>query len=435
MPQPLIYHIDVNSAFLSWEAAELLRQDPDAPDIRSFPSVIGGSEKTRHGIVLAKSPSAAALGVCTGEPLAQARRKCPDLKIYAPHYSIYVERSRQFMALLKEYAPSVDTYSIDEAFCDMTGTSSLYGNPVDFAHRLKDEIHTRLGFTVNIGISSNRLLAKTASDFEKPDKVHTLFPSEMEEKFWPLPIEDLFFVGKSTALRLRSLGITTIGQLAKSDHAMILSVFKSHGDTIWNYANGIESTPLSHNDAASKGFGKSLTLQYDVTDAAVAKHVLLSLCETVGARIRAAGAYVSVVQVQIVDNDFRHTSRQVTLASSTNVTEKLYTCACELFDELWDYRPIRLLGVSTGKATQEHYEQYDLFDMQKNEKLSRLNVAVDAIRSRYGEDSIKRACFIEADDAAPALSHMTGGMQRAKRNAAHPADAASDPARPRNRQP
>ena len=435
MPQPLIYHIDVNSAFLSWEAAELLRQDPDAPDIRSFPSVIGGSEKTRHGIVLAKSPSAAALGVCTGEPLAQARRKCPDLKIYAPHYSIYVERSRQFMALLKEYAPSVDTYSIDEAFCDMTGTSSLYGNPVDFAHRLKDEIHTRLGFTVNIGISSNRLLAKTASDFEKPDKVHTLFPSEMGEKFWPLPIEDLFFVGKSTALRLRSLGITTIGQLAKSDHAMILSVFKSHGDTIWNYANGIESTPLSHNDAASKGFGNSLTLQYDVTDAAVAKHVLLSLCETVGARIRAAGAYVSVVQVQIVDNDFRHTSRQVTLASSTNVTEKLYTCACELFDELWDHRPIRLLGVSTGKATQEHYEQYDLFDMQKNEKLSRLNVAVDAIRSRYGEDSIKRACFIEADDAAPALSHMTGGMQRAKRNAAHPADAASDPARPRNRQP
>ena len=435
MPQPLIYHIDVNSAFLSWEAAELLRQDPDAPDIRSFPSVIGGSEKTRHGIVLAKSPSAAALGVCTGEPLAQARRKCPDLKIYAPHYSIYVERSRQFMALLKEYAPSVDAYRIDEAFCDMTGTSSLYGNPVDFAHRLKDEIHTRLGFTVNIGISSNRLLAKTASDFEKPDKVHTLFPSEMEEKFWPLPIEDLFFVGKSTALRLRSLGITTIGQLAKSDHAMILSVFKSHGDTIWNYANGIESTPLSHNDAASKGFGNSLTLQYDVTDAAVAKHVLLSLCETVGARIRAAGAYVSVVQVQIVDNDFRHTSRQVTLASSTNVTEKLYTCACELFDELWDHRPIRLLGVSTGKATQEHYEQYDLFDMQKNEKLSRLNVAVDAIRSRYGEDSIKRACFIEADDAAPALSHMTGGMQRAKRNAAHPADAASDPARPRNRQP
>lgn len=435
MPQPLIYHIDVNSAFLSWEAAELLRQDPDAPDIRSFPSVIGGSEKTRHGIVLAKSPSAAALGVCTGEPLAQARRKCPDLKIYAPHYSIYVERSRQFMALLKEYAPSVDTYSIDEAFCDMTGTTSLYGDPVDFAHRLKDEIHTRLGFTVNIGISSNRLLAKTASDFEKPDKVHTLFPSEMEEKFWPLPIEDLFFVGKSTALRLRSLGITTIGQLAKSNHAMILSVFKSHGDTIWNYANGIESTPLSHNDTASKGFGNSLTLQYDVTDAAVAKHVLLSLCETVGARIRAAGAYVSVVQVQIVDNDFRHTSRQVTLASSTNVTEKLYTCACELFDRLWDHRPIRLLGVSTGKATQEQYEQYDLFDMQKNEKLSRLNVAVDAIRSRYGEDSIKRACFIEADDAAPPLSHMTGGMQRAKRNAAHPADAASDPARPRNRQP
>lgn len=416
MPEPIIYHIDVNSAFLSWEAAHRLEQDPNAPDIRTFPAVIGGNEEMRHGIVLAKSPSAKKLGIQTGEPLAQARRKCPDLKIYSPHFDLYVERSNQFMELLRRYAPDVEAYSIDEAFCDMTGTTGLYGDPVAFAHKLKDMIREELHFTVNIGVSSNRLLAKMASDFEKPDKVHTLFSNEVAAKLWPLPIEDLFFVGKSTAKKLRSLGIATIGELARSNHDMIVSVFKSHGDTIWNYANGIESTELTHTAPANKGYGNSLTIHFDVTDSDTAKHVLLSLCETVGARIRAAGAYISVVQVQITDNEFRHTSRQMTLPSSTNVTEKIYECACQLFDAAWDHTPIRLLGVSTGKATSESYEQYHLFDMERNEKLSRLNSAVDRIRTRYGEDAIKRACFVEKENTEKDISHMTGGMSKAKRN-------------------
>ena len=433
--KPIIFHVDVNNAFLSWEAVYRLKHLGGRTDLREQLCVVGGDASKRHGIVLAKSLSAKACGIHTGESLMEARQKCPDLLVVPPHYRLYSRCSRAFMDILREYTPCVEQYSIDEAFMDMSGTQSLWGDPLLTADTLRRRIHEELGFTVNIGISENKLLAKMASDFQKPNRTHTLFPEEIPRKMWPLPVTDLFFVGRASFSRLRRLGISTIGELAHTDRELLRTHFKSYGEVIWNYANGIESTPLSHNDAASKGFGNSLTLQYDVTDTAVAKHVLLSLCETVGARIRAAGAYVSVVQVQIVDNDFRHTSRQVTLASSTNVTEKLYTCACELFDELWDHRPIRLLGVSTGKATQEHYEQYDLFDMQKNEKLSRLNVAVDAIRSRYGEDSIKRACFIEADDAAPALSHMTGGMQRAKRNAAHPADAASDPARPRNRQP
>lgn len=416
MPEPIIYHIDVNSAFLSWEAAHRLEQNPNAPDIRTFPAVIGGNEEMRHGIVLAKSPSARKYGIRTGEPLAQARRKCPALKIYPPHFDLYVERSNQFMELLKRYAPDVEAYSIDEAFCDMTGTTGLYGNPVAFAHKLKDMIRNELHFTVNIGISSNRLLAKMASDFEKPDKVHTLFSNEIPAKLWPLPIENLFFVGKATARKLRTLGITTIGELACSDYDMIVSVFKSHGDTIWNYANGIESAELTHTAPANKGYGNSLTIHFDVTDSDTARHVLLSLCETVGARIRAAGAYISVVQVQIVDNEFHHTSRQMTLPSSTNVTEKIYECACQLFDAAWDHHPIRLLGVSTSKATSESYEQYNLFDMERNEKLSRLNSAVDRIRIRYGEDAIKRACFVEKEIREKEISHMTGGMSKAKRN-------------------
>lgn len=414
MASPIIYHIDVNSAFLSWEAAKQLKENPDAPDIRTFPSVIGGDEEMRHGIVLAKSPSAKNFGIQTGEPLVQAKRKCPDLKVYPPNFNLYVERSREFLALLERHAPEVEAYSIDEAFCDMTGTSNLYGDPVEFAHKLKDIIENELHFTVNIGVSSNRLLAKMASDFEKPNKVHTLFPDEISTKFWPLPIENLFFVGKSTAKKLRSLGITTIGELAQSNHDTIVSLFKSHGDTIWNYANGIESAEISHAEPARKGYGNSLTIHFDVTDSNTARHVLLSLCETVGARIRAAGAYISVVQVQIVNNEFHHYSRQTTLPSATNITEKIYTCACELFDEAWDHTPIRLLGVNTSKATSENYEQYNLFDMERNEKLMKLNSAVDKIRTRYGEDSIKRACFIENDEKSH-IKHMTAGMNKAKR--------------------
>lgn len=415
MPESVIYHIDVNSAFLSWEAAYRLEQNPDAPDIRTFPAVIGGNEETRHGIVLAKSPSAKRYGISTGEPLAQARRKCPNLQVYSPHFELYVERSNQFMELLRRYAPSVEAYSIDEAFCDMTGTTTLYGDPVAFANKLKDMISEELHFTVNIGVSTNRILAKMASDFEKPNRVHTLFPDEISAKLWPLPIEDLFFVGKSSARRLRSLGITTIGELARSDHDMIVSILKSHGDTIWNYANGIEITPLTHHEVSNKGYGNSLTIPFDVTDSDTARHVLLSLCETVGARLRTAGAYISVIQVQITDNEFHNTCRQTTLPSSTNVTEKIYECACQLFDAAWDHTPIRLLGVYTSKATSENYEQYNLFDMERSDKLAKLNSAVDKIRERYGEDSIKRACFVEHDSTDTDISHMTDGMNKAKR--------------------
>lgn len=414
MPETIIYHIDVNSAFLSWEASKRLLDDCNAKDIRTIPAVIGGNEEMRHGIVLAKSPSAKKCGIKTGEPLAQARRKCPGLAVYPPDFSLYVRRSKEFMDLLERYSPDVEAYSIDEAFCDMTGTGTLYGDPIAFAQTLKDTIREELGFTVNVGVSCNRLLAKMASDFEKPDKVHTLFPDELAKKFWPLPIENLFFVGASTAKKLRSFGIHTIGDLAKSDHKTIVSILKAHGDTIWHYANGIESTELTHVSAMNKGYGNSITMHFDVTDASTAKKVLLSLCETVGARIRDAGAYVSVVQIQLVDSDFHQCCHQMTLPSSTNVTEKIYEAACSLFDTAWDHAPLRLLGVSTSKASTESYEQYNLFDQDRYERLSKLNSAVDQIRKRYGEDSVKRACFIEPDPKTD-FSHMAGGLSKAKR--------------------
>lgn len=395
MAEPLIFHVDVNSAFLSWESVYRLKQDPNATDLRTINAIIGGDEETRHGVVLAKSSSAKRYGIMTGEPISHARQKCPDLVVVKGHHDIYAKYSKEFIRILEDVAPTIEQCSIDEAFCDMTGTSKLYGDPVIFANKLKDRIYDELGFTVNIGISTNKLLAKMASDFKKPNLVHTLFPSEMPEKFWPLPIEDLFGVGKSTAKKLRSLGITTIGALAHANKDMLTSMLKTTGEALWNAANGIASADIVYTPPASKGYGNSVTLPYDVTDRLTASKILLSLCETVGARIRADKAYISVVQVQIVDCEFVHHSKQETLASSTNVTEKIYESALRIFESCWDGTPIRLLGVSTSKASADSYEQYNMFDLDKFERLSKLNQAVDKIRSRYGDDSIKRACFVE----------------------------------------
>lgn len=409
-PETIIYHIDVNSAFLSWEACRRKEENQDGPDLRDIPSVVGGNQEMRHGIVLAKSLPAKKYKIQTGEPLVKARQKCPSLTVVPPDYELYVACSRKLIELLRNYSPTVEQYSIDEAFVDMTGMKSLYGDPVIFAHQLKDKIYEDLGFTVNIGVSRNKLLAKMASDFKKPNMVHSLFPWEIEKKMWPLPVGDLFFVGRRTEKKLLSLGITTIGELAHTDRKLLQSIFKSHGDVIWNYANGNDVQIVTDHQVANKGYGNSLTIHFDVTDAQTAKMVLLSLTETVGARIRADKAYISVVAVSIVDNEFNYFTKQATLFSPTNVTEVIYKEACCLFDQLWSHTPIRQLGVHTSRATKSHMHQYSLFDLGKEEKLERLNEAVDSIRNRYGEDSIKRACFLGSE-----CEHMTGGIDKAKR--------------------
>ncbi len=411
MAENIIFHIDVNSAFLSWEAAYRKEEyekvlanceDPDNipeyVDILKLPAVIGGDEERRHGIVLAKSPLAKSYGVVTGEALMTARKKCPGMIVIPSNFRIYEKYSAEFITLLKEYAPIVDQYSIDEAFCDMTGTTTLYGDMVKFANKLKDTIYERLGFTVNIGISTNRLLAKMASDFKKPNLVHTLYPEEIPKKMWPLPVEDLFFVGHSSALKLHSLGIKTIGDLANTDKKIISYHLKKHGEQIWEYANGGDlSMDTDHKNAVSKGYGNSTTLPYDVTDSTTAKLFILALCESVGARIRYDKANISVISVQITDCNFTNTSRQISLSSPTDITEKIYEHACKLFDQLWDGSPIRLIGVSTSKATFEANYQLDLFDNGETEKLKKLNSAIDSIRTKYGSDKLKRATLIDID--------------------------------------
>lgn len=398
MSRPVIFHIDVNSAFLSWEAAHQLTENPDTQDIRLVPSIIGGRKETRHGVVLAKSIPASKAGVKTGEPIVHALKKCPNLLIFPPDFTIYRSRSEALMELFRTYAPVVQQLSIDEAFLDMSGTQALYGDPIDFANRLKDEVKEKLGFTVNIGISTNKLLAKMASDFEKPDKVHTLFPEEIPEKMWPLPVSDLLYAGKSSVQKLHNLGIFTIGELAKADPVVLQQHLKSHGKELYNYANGIDTSSVEAEPEAAKGYSNSITLPFDVTDRSDAKGIMLSLCENIGMRIRKDNAYISVVSVTLVDMDFRKTSHQVSLPTGTNITDVIYENACVLFDRLWDQSPIRLIGVHTSKASDENYTQYSLFDTEKNEKLEKLDMAIDSIRSKYGDNAIKRARLIRKED-------------------------------------
>lgn len=409
MADTIIFHVDVNSAFLAWEAAYRIQTLGETEDIRNFPSVIGGDEKQRHGVVLAKSIPAKKFGITTGEPLASARRKCPGLKTYAPNFSLYVEKSRALISLLNRYAPVVEQFSIDEAFCDFTGTTELYGPPVEFAGKLKDMIWEELGFTVNIGISSNKLLAKMASDFEKPNKVHTLFPEEIQEKMWPLPVSDLLYVGRSSIRTLHNLDIFTIGDLAKADVGILKQHLKKHGEDMWKSANGFDDALVTNTPPANKGYGNSITVGTDVTDRETALTILLSLCETIGARLRADHAYISVVSVSVVDAAFRRSSHQITLPSSTDITEKIYEAACELFTRLWDGEPLRQLGVHTSRATSENFVQYDIFNASEVDKLSKLNLAIDQIRNRYGDEAIKRARFIDSEH-----THMTGGLSKAK---------------------
>ena len=238
MAERVIFHVDANSAFLSWSAAYKKLVLREETDLREIPSVVAGDQESRRSIILAKSTPAKKYGIQTGEPLFQALEKCPDLVVIPPDYSLYVQASRSFVQMLRQFSPVVEQYSIDEAWVDMTGTQRLWGSPRLAAEQMRRRIHEELGFTVNIGISSNKLLAKMAGDFEKPNKVHTLFPEEMATKFWPLPVRDLFLVGAATERKLKFMGIYTIGDLAKADVKILKKRLGKHGETIWHFANG-----------------------------------------------------------------------------------------------------------------------------------------------------------------------------------------------------
>ena len=393
----LVFHIDVNSAYLSWESARRVAAGED--DLRLIPSAIGGDREKRTGVILAKSIPAKKFGVRTGEPVAMALRKCPDLVLARPDFRLYEQSSKAFMDICREYAPVVEKYSIDECFLDMSGTHRIYPDPVAIAHTIKDKIRDTLGFTVNVGIGENKILAKMASDFEKPDKVHTLYLHEVPQKLWPLPVRELFTVGASTAEKLEKARIRTIGDLAHAPLPFVQKIVGMKlGKQLHDYANGIDNSPVLAEPEAAKGYNISTTLEEDVVKAEQAHRVLLALTDSVTARMRADGFKAYCVAVSIRSNDFKTRSHQRKLYDPTDISSEVYALCKQLFAELWDgHTPLRLIGVALTDLTKEEPAQISLFPDEKKERSRKLDQAYDAIHKKFGATAIQRGSSLQSN--------------------------------------
>ena len=386
-----ILHIDVNNAFLSWTALEMLKNGSKV-DIREIPAIIGGDESRRSGIVLAKSMKAKQMGVKTGETIYMARQKCNHLQVFPSlGRGKYKEYSDKLYKLLSEYTEIIERFSIDECFLDMT--NYLMGDTLlNKAKEISKRVKRELGFTVNIGVAHNKLLAKMASDFEKPDKIHTLFEEEIPTKMWNLHVSELFMLGKKTVPKLYSMKINTIGDLAKTDRAILVKKFGKYGNTLWEYANGIDNTPVNYIEEEPKSVGNSVTLPVNISNTEKIKEVILELTEQVSFRLRKQNLKANTVSVQLRTSDFKDFSHQKKLDDATSSTKIIYNKAVQILEEMYkDGLPIRLIGVKVDNLVKEGSEQLSLFSNQNNVKQDKLDKVLDALKEKYGYDTIKRA--------------------------------------------
>ena len=381
-----ILHIDVNNAFLSWTALDLLKSG-ETQDLRKIESVIGGDESRRAGIVLAKSMKAKEKGIVTGETLYQARKKCPNLKVYRGNYKSYQNYSLQLYNLLLEYTDKIERYSIDECFMDLT--EYLMGRSLEeIAIEINKRVSSELGFTVNIGLSENKLLAKMASDFEKPNKIHTLYKKEISSKMWNLPVQELFMLGKKTVPFLKSINIITIGNLAKTDKKFLENKLGKHGILIWEYANGIDNSEVIYEQNKPKSIGNSITLPVDLMQRDKIENVLLQVTELVTYRLRKWELLANTVSVQLRTNKFKDYSHQKKLGFSTNTTTEIFKCVKEIFSEMYNGEPIRLIGVRVDKLIEKSEEQISFFS--SNKKYQKIDKVIDNINKKYGKNTIGR---------------------------------------------
>ena len=412
--QRLIFHVDVNSAFLSWEATKRVKQG--LPDLREIPSCIGGDPKKRTGIVVAKSIPAKKYGVQTGEPVGLALQKCPDLVCVPADFALYDCCSKAFKSICASYAPVMESFSIDEVFLDMTGTGQIYPDPIATACEIKDRIYRELGFTVNVGISTNKLLAKMASDFEKPNKVHTLYPEEVPQKMWPLPVRDLLFLGKASEKKLIQNGIHTIGDLAQANEKEIQMLLgEKSGHQLYLSANGIDDSPVKAQRDEAKGISVETTFDEDIVSYEQIFPILLSQCDIVAARMRREGKKCNCVAVSFRTLEFKNKSHQRKLENPTDVTDEIYQNVKRLFQESWSGQPLRLIGVALTGLTEDSFVQMSLFeDPKKREQQKKLDEAMDNIRKKFGNDKISRASTMNVSGriARKAKAQMENGREK-----------------------
>lgn len=357
----VIFHIDVNSAFLSWTAVQLMQEGRE--DIRLVPSVVAGDPSDRRSIVTAASMPAKRLGIKTAEPVSMALRKYPKLIIVKGDWEWYGRCSQGFLEICRRYSPVLQQFSIDECFIDMT-MRNWGEDPVAVATRLKDEIHEKLGFTVNIGIGSNKLLAKMASDFEKPDKVHTLWEEEVPEKMWPLNVRDLLWVGKKTEEKLRAYGIHTIGELAKiSVGSLTRLVGKKFAQQLYENSNGIDNSPVETESSEAKSISAERTFANDIGTEKDVDKALFNVACIVAHRLRRADMSASCVSVSVKRSDFSMAQKQHQLSQPTDITAVILNEARKLVSEIWEPgTPIRQVGLGVSKLTHQDVIQISLFE-------------------------------------------------------------------------
>ena len=402
MKERIIMHIDCNNAFLSWTAVNMLHNGSKI-DIRYRYAVIGGDEAQRRGIVLAKSMPCKKKGVVTGEALYTARRKCPYLEVYKPDYKIYKRYSDMMYTYLCNYSDKIERFSIDECFLDYTDSCKLFGDPVKLAYKIKKDIKVNFGFTVNVGIGNNKLLAKMASDFSKPDRVHTLFSYEVKNKMWPLDVRDLFMIGKSTSKKLRDLGINTIGELANCEMDFLMRHFKSMGKMMWNYANGIDYSEVETDYGNPKSISSSSVLPYNYSNIDDIYKELKKLSMETGKRLRNKKMYAPNVNIWVKFNDFSKISKQVTLDNVIDNDEDIYNNAVKLFNMVWNSdtdKKIRALCVGVANLTDVYKVQLSIFG-DENIKIDRndnLQKTLDDIKKKYGDKSITYADELKKKD-------------------------------------
>ena len=389
MEKRIIFHIDVNNAFLSWSAVKLLNSGYKV-DIRKIPSIIGGDESKRRGIVLAKSPIAKKYGIKTAETLYSARKKCPKLKVFSPDYELYYKQSRLFHNYLKQYSPNILKYSVDEAFIDFTGTKYMYNDYTKLAYKIKDDIKSKFGFTVNVGIANNMLCAKMASDFQKPDRVHTLFRDEVKTKMWPLPIEDLFMVGKSSSKMLRTIGINTIGDLANCDIRILKKHFKNQAQFLLDSANGIDYSKVEKSISKTESISTTETLIKDISDKEELKDILFRQTDDVSRQLRKKEKYCNVVAIIYKNNNFESYTKQIKLDNATNDTNEIYIVVLHLLNISFRGEPIRLIGVRLADLSSDRVEQISLFDkeIKKDSTSADFQKVVDSLNSKFGSNSV-----------------------------------------------
>lgn len=409
----VVFHADVNSAFLSWSAVHALKENPDSVDLRTIPSAVGGDVSTRHGIITAKSIPAKKYGIVTAMPVMRALELCPSLVLVQSDYQMYREYSQAFIKILKSHAKVVEQVSIDEAFMDMTG---LEGDPRVIARQIADEVKTRLGFTINVGISCNKLLAKMASDFEKPDKVHTLFPNEIAEKMWPLPIGDLFGCGSKTAEKLIRVGIRTIGEASHTDPHFLRGLLgDAAGTYIYQAANGKSDSLVSDEARDVKSVSNEYTTTEDITEKnwkTDGLKMLDYLTTKVSGRLAKQGLYAETIGVSVKTDDFKRHSIQTKCPDPVQSKEEIYPFARRIFEKILcgkdgmfqEGKSVRLIAVVASSLSDGSYKQMTLLealnqaknDAEKKEKKEKLDRMTALIKNKFGENAIRKGS--EGDD-------------------------------------